>query len=147
MKESYRWFSPFWSTLAMNTFNVALSGLNAASLRLANSANNIANVNTTGRIVDGVRVGRYTPTDVVQSAVEPQGGVNASVVARNPQAVNLSSPTNTDPDSRDNILTFPNVSLEEEVVNSDIATYTFKANLKSLKALDEMLGAVLDIAV
>jgi flagellar basal-body rod protein FlgC len=131
----------------MNTINTALSGLNAASLRLSNSANNIANVSTTGRLIDGKKVGGYTPTDVVQSSVEPQGGVNASVVARDPKAVNLASPTNTDPASRDNILNFPNVSLEEEVVNSDIATYTFKANLKSLKAADEMIGSLLDIAV
>jgi flagellar basal-body rod protein FlgC len=131
----------------MNTINTSLSGLNAASLRLANSANNIANVSTTGRLIDGQRVGGFTPKDVVQTAVEPQGGVSASLVARDPSSVNLASPTNTDPDSRDNILTFPNVALEEEVVNSDIATYTFKANLKSLKAADEMIGSLLDIAV
>ena len=130
----------------MNSIATALSGLNAASLRLYSSANNIANANTTGLEVAGKRSGNYTPTDVVQTAVEPEGGVSASLVARDPSAVNRSSAGNNDPASRDNS-TFPNINLAEEIVKADIATYDFKANLKSLKASNDALGSLLNIAV
>ncbi len=130
----------------MNSIGIALSGLNAASLRLNSSANNIANVSTTGLEIAGKRTGTYTPTDVAQTAVEPEGGVSASLVARDSSAVNRSSATNNDPDSRD-ASQFPDINLDEEVVNTDIATYDFKANLKSLKAANDALGTLLNIAV
>ena len=130
----------------MNSIGIALSGLNAASLRIGTSANNIANVSTTGVEAGGKRTGTYTPTDVVQTAVEPEGGVSASLVARDPAAVNRSSAGNNDPASRDNSQ-FPNINLDEEVVNTDIATYDFKANLKSLKAANDAIGSLLNIAV
>ena len=53
----------------MNTISTALSGLNAASLWLDTSANNIANGLTPG----------YRRQTVVQQAV-PDGGVSATVV-------------------------------------------------------------------
>jgi flagellar basal body rod protein FlgC len=132
---------------AVNINAIALSGLSSATLRLASSANNIANATTTGIEVSGKRVGSYTPTDVVQTAVEPQGGVSSALVARDPSAVNASSAGVNDPASRDNTPQFPNVDLAEEVVNTDIATYDFKANLKSLKAANDALGTLLNIAV
>ena len=67
----------------------------------------------------------------------PLGGVRASVTARDPAAV-VSVVGGEE-------MTAPNVSLEEEVVNQEIATYTFTANLKSLKAYDEMIGTMLDM--
>jgi flagellar basal-body rod protein FlgC len=109
----------------MNTAAIALSGMNAATLRLANSANNVANSTTTGQIVDGKRVGAYRPTDVVQSSVEPQGGVKATVEPRDPAtAVSFSSATSNDPSAEPDTLAFPNVSLEEEAVGQVISTYT-----------------------
>ena len=121
----------------MNVANIALSGLNAAALQLANSANNIANMNTLGKLEDGKPVGGYTPTNITQSAIDPLGGVRATVTSRDPAAV-VSVVGGEE-------MTAPNVSLEEEVVNQDIATYTFTANLKSLKAYDEMIGTVIDM--
>jgi flagellar hook-associated protein FlgK len=56
------------SPIASNTAVTALSGLNAASLRMAASANNVANMNTPG----------YRRQGVEQAAL-PSGGVSATV--------------------------------------------------------------------
>jgi flagellar hook-associated protein FlgK len=56
------------SPIAPSTAATALSGLNAASLRMAASANNVANMNTPG----------YRRQGVEQAAL-PSGGVAATV--------------------------------------------------------------------
>ena len=111
--------------------NSSLAGLNAASLRLSNSANNVANQTTAG----------YKPTDVSQTAIEPTGGVQAKIVERTPATV-----TSLDQNNKGDTLQAPNVSAEEEVVQQKMTTYNFQGNLKVLKAADEMLGSLLDIA-
>ncbi len=116
------------------SINIALSGLNAASLRLSNSANNIANQNTLG----------CKPTDVVQDSLQggaQGGGVRAKLVERSPATVTL-----VDPNNPDETLQTPNVSLEEEVVQQQFAAYNFQGSLKVLKAADQMLGSLLDIS-
>ena len=111
----------------MDVTSIALSGLNAAQQRLANSANNIANARTPN----------FTPTDVVQSPVN-NGGVRADVVERSPASFGV-------PNGRGDIENLPNVSLEQEVVESVTAAYDFKANLQVLKTQKELDKALLDI--
>lgn len=62
----------------MDVTSTALSGLNAAERRLANSATNIANANTPG----------FTATDVQQTPQET-GGVRTDVVAREQSNVDV----------------------------------------------------------
>ncbi len=103
----------------MDVTSIALSGLNAAERRLANSANNIVNANTPG----------YTPTDLAQTA-QNNGGVRTDTVQRQPQT----------PEGDE-----PRVSLEQEVVNAQMATYDFQANLQVMKKQREMEQSLLDI--
>jgi flagellar hook-associated protein FlgK len=117
------------------SFNIALSGLNASSLRLANSANNVANQNTPN----------YSPSSVSQEAIEPTGGVRARIV-QPATSVNVSEPSNPAIDQNDELQVGSSVNLEEEVVQQKISTYNFKGNLKVLQAADEMLGNLLDIS-
>lgn len=125
---------------------IALSGLNAASRRLGVSANNVANLSSTTRTAaDGSLVNDpFKPQRVAQTSL-PSGGVRTDVVQ-------VSNPTATvfDPSSpvasEDGTLEIPNVSLEEEVVDQQLATYTFKANLKVLKVQKELDEALLDIS-
>ncbi len=125
---------------------IALSGLNAASLRLANSANNVANANSTSRTVNGEKVeGAYRATDVVQTSVSPQAGVSASVRERDPATTQVYAPDSAEADAN-GLLEIPNVDLAQEIAGEQIpAAYNFKANLKVLEAEDEMMDSLLDI--
>lgn len=106
----------------MDVFSTALSGANAATTRIANSANNITNIRTPG----------YKATDAVQRPLN-DGGVIVDIRERNPATVQ----------SADGEV--PNVSLEEEVVNTITAESDYKANLLMIKKQKEMDKALLDI--
>ncbi|MFO1243079.1 MAG: flagellar basal body rod C-terminal domain-containing protein [Rickettsiales bacterium] len=126
-------------------FGISVSGMNAAGLRLANSANNIANVESTSRYENGETVRTpYMPTDVVQTSIEPTGGVKASVRPRDPASIPVYAPDHPYADT-DGMVDYPNVSLEEELVDTKIASYDYKANLKVLKTADDMMQSLLDI--
>lgn len=126
-------------------YGIALSGLNAASLRMANSANNVANANSTARIVNGERVeGAPASTEVVQSSLAT-GGVTARVRDRDPATTQVYAPYSGEADA-DGIVELPNTDLAQEIAGEQIpATYDFKANLKSIEAANEMMDSLLDI--
>ncbi len=129
----------------INSINISVSGLNAAGLRLANSASNVANIHSTAKNVRGQKVDEpHTPQDVVQSSIEPTGGVRAELRPRDPASVKVYAPGHPDADA-DGIVEFPNVDLENEVVEQHIASYDYKANLKAIEAADTMLKSLLDI--
>jgi flagellar basal-body rod protein FlgC len=129
----------------MNVFGIALSGMNAAQARLGNSANNVANAQSTSSSVNGQRIDSpYQPKDVVQAAIEPTGGVETSLRTRDPATVPVYAPDNVSADE-DGVVEFPNVNLEEEVVQQQIASYDFKASTKVIQVQDEMLESLLDI--
>lgn len=87
-----------------------------SGLRAATQELRTAAANTANATTPG-----YKAEEVVRTA-EPNGGVDTKVVK-------------TDQD----------VSLEEQIVNSDIATYNFQANLKILQKQKEMDKSLLDI--
>lgn len=129
----------------MNVFGISLSGMNAAQVRLGNSANNIANLQSTSSVVNGQRVERaYQPTDVSQRSIEPAGGVETSLRPRDPATTPVFLPENPAADA-EGIVEFPNVNLEQEVVQQQIASYDIKANAKVIKVQDEMMESLLDI--
>lgn len=130
----------------MDIFNSSLSGLNAASVRLSNSANNVANQLTVGAI-DPQKGGTaaFVPKNVTQSAIEPSGGVQAGLTVRDPATVPLYDPENPSADA-DGLVAAPNVDSAEEVVQQKMASYNFKGNLKVLETYNEMLGQIVDIA-
>lgn len=122
--------------MPINAINTALTGLNASSLRVQNSANNVANVNTVKDEKAGIDA--YRATEVQQKSLEPTGGTQASVREKDPATVMI-------PDGNGGVTEAPNVSLEQEVVQQQISTYDFKANLNVIKAADEMLEDLTDI--
>lgn len=105
----------------------ALSGFNASQLRLQNAANNIANANSNN----------FRAQDVVQTSLAA-GGVSTNVVDRSPATVQTT-------DTQGNVVNRPNVSLEEEVIQADIATYSAQANLKLLQVQNQLDKYLLDI--
>lgn len=125
---------------------IALTGLNAASRRLGVSASNVANLSSTVRTAeDGSLVNDpYRPQRVVQTSL-PSGGVRADVVEAGVPIVRVPDPSSPVA-AADGTVEIPNVSLEEEAVEQQLATYTFKANLKVLKTQKELDEALLDIS-
>ena len=128
----------------ISAINTSLSGLNAASRRLEISANNIANANSTGSIIGGSRTTQpFIPQQAVSTA-QKGGGVNVDVRAKANATTQLYQPDNPDADEQ-GIVNAPNVDVAQELVDSKIATYDYKANLKALKMADDTLSYLLDI--
>ena len=105
-----------------SVFGIGQSGLSVASLSLATSANNVANVNTDG----------FVPSRVEAHEVQA-GGVTGEVVKDAPAFEAkldraILAPSGTD--------------LENEVVSQMAGVQVYRANLASLKASDEMTGAL-----
>ena len=123
----------------MNTaaLNIATSGLQAASTRLRVSADNVANVSSTYGEA-------YQAKETTQNSL-PEGGVRADARVKTPATVNYFQPESFAA-NEEGVVAFPNVNLEEEVVQQQIADYDFKANLSVIRTQDEMLGNLMDIS-
>ena len=110
-------------------YNAAISGLQAASLKLRVSANNVANANTDGyqRQQVTTQAGTYGVEVKVEkvSTVEPTNSVQASGDLRSDATSNF--------------------DVAEESLEMKAAQNLFEANLKTLNTNDNMLGRILDI--
>lgn len=124
--------------------STSLSGLHAAERRMANSANNVANVHSTHSRVNGQTVAEaFRPQTVQQQSLE-QGGVRTVSRERDPATISVYDPDNSAA-NEDGITEYPNVNLEEEVITQQVASYDYKANLKVLEKADEATEDLLDI--
>jgi flagellar basal-body rod protein FlgC len=122
-----------------NASSIALSGMQASQKKLANSANNLANQSSTGRIENGVRTDEpYVPQQVVQTAL-PSGGVLATFRPVDPATIAMLD------SSTGEVTEVPNVSMDEEVITQKLAVTSYKASLKVIQAEDEMNNSLLDI--
>ena len=108
----------------LSVLNIAASGLSAASARLAVTAGNIANANSTG----------YQARRVT-SAPATGGGVRVDSVTIG------SAPGPTDLDGNPG----SNVDLARESVDLTRAKHQYTAGAKLVKAGDRMLGTLLDV--
>ncbi len=117
---------------------IGLSGLQAASKRLENSANNIANIHSTSSIVNGKRINApFTPQRIDQVSLE-NGGVSTVSREVEPATIQVA-------DATGELTEYPNINLEQEIVEQQIASYDYKANLRSIKTADENIQYLLDI--
>lgn len=129
----------------MSIGSIALTGLQAAGKRLDVSANNVANVSSTvGRDAAGALKNEpYRAQRVEQASILPAGVRSRVVDAPNP-TIRIADASSVVADE-DGTVEAPNVSLDEEVVSQKVASYDFKANLKVLKAQDELFKSLVDI--
>jgi flagellar basal-body rod protein FlgC len=126
------------------SYSVSLSGMNAAATRIANSANNVANIQSTSTDKNGGTTKEaYRPTDIVSLSQEA-GGVKTIVKERNNPTISVAAPDSPNADNNGTI-EVPNVDLSRELVEQKMATYDYKANLKALEAQKEMDDVLLDI--
>jgi flagellar basal-body rod protein FlgC len=130
----------------MSSFNIAISGLNAASTRISVSASNLANKDSNFKKIDGQTV--KSPYDALQAQnISLQtGGVQSIVKAANPSTKTIYNPTDAAADPDTGLVQTPNVDVEKELVNMQIARYDYRANLAVVKTQqkleDELLKAV-----
>lgn len=117
----------------ISPINSALSGLNAASKRLEVSADNIANQFSKN----------YVPKRIEQIS-QANGGVQVNVKNVEPATTKIINKDDPDADTN-GIVEFPNVDVANELVNTTIASYDYKANLKSLKVADTLQKYLLNI--
>ena len=126
------------------TIGSALSGLAAAAKRVEVSASNIANQSSTATQVNGVTTNQpYIPKDVVQISLGA-GGVRADVRDAEVPSVKYYDPESAQSDEH-GFVSAPNVDTADELVKMQIASYDYKANLKSIKIADRMAQNLLDM--
>jgi len=128
---------------------IAVSGLNAATLRLEVAASNIANSRSDGPL-PGVPnpenfPAAYTPLRVTQTDIVG-GGTRATVSSISPATVSTFYPTAPFANSH-GFVASPNVDLANEMVQLLIARYSFAANAQVIRADVQMTTALLNITV
>lgn len=128
----------------VSSINIALSGLAAASKRFEVAATNIANQNSTRTVRDGVSTTQPYQAQQVMQVSQGVGGVQAVVVPSSLPQDKLYSPDHPDADEA-GFVNFPNVSLEGDMAEMTVASYDYKANLKSITTQDNMMKSLLDI--
>jgi flagellar basal-body rod protein FlgC len=126
---------------------IALSGLNAASLRLL-----VASINIANSLSDGPLPGvpnpenfpaAYTPLRVNQTDVVG-GGTSATVSAISPATVPAFDPTAPFANN-DGFVASPNIDLANEVIQLLIARSNYAANAQVIRADAQMSAALLNI--
>lgn len=129
----------------MNTaFSIAVSGMQAASLRLEAAARNIANAGSAGALPNATGVASprqaYQPVTVAQSAL-PNGGVAATLRKISPGFITALQPSSSQADSS-GMVAMPDVDMATEITNVLSAKQAFTANAQVLRVTDEMLRSL-----
>ena len=127
-----------------SAMNIAVSGLQASGKRMAVSANNVANMNSTLTSKNGQTVKEPFIAQQVNQTSLASGGVKATTRPVDPPYVEVYDADDAAA-GENGVTKYPNVNLEEEVVNQITASYDYKANLKVIKRADEMMKSLLDI--
>lgn len=115
----------------ISSLNTTVSALQAFGQKLNVTAGNIANVNT-----DGYKKYRAIFQEGSNGQVEMSTSRDES-----------GTPIGGQEEAGKAAQTASNVALEEELPDLITSVYGFKANLKTVKAQDEMLGNLLDTVV
>ena len=136
-----------YNKTVVNTINIAVSGLDAASKRLFAAASNVANVSTVGSLEEGDQA-PYTPIRASSASQSNVSGAPSGVLTRF-EAVDQPFVPSFDPDSpfanEEGIIGAPNVNLDEELVNAKAAEIAYKSNARMIEAVQENFDALIDI--
>lgn len=128
-------------------FQTAVSGMSAAVTRLANAAQNIANVSSTGKRASGAEpTTAFTPQDVVTLSQDEAGnalGVTTRTHARTPATTPMFDPSSPDADAQ-GLVAAPNVDLATEILTAQEASVTYAANAKIVAAARKNAQTLLD---
>jgi len=122
-----------------NAMSIAVSGMQAASVRLDAAASNIVNRNSDGPPAGS---GAYQPVSVSQSATA-DGGVSASLQPVTPSTLLVYDPSSPYANVQ-GMVAQPNVDLATEIVNLKLAQHDFRASLLAYKASSQIFKSLLD---
>jgi flagellar basal-body rod protein FlgC len=128
-----------------DALDIAASGINAQRLRMDTISSNIANISTT-RDVDG-NINPYTRRMVTfQTVLNGQiGGVDvAGIVTDNSAMKMVYDPSHPD-SNMDGYVTYPNISIEEEMTDMISAKAAYQANITSIQTFKEMFNSSLNM--
>jgi flagellar basal-body rod protein FlgC len=120
----------------INPLSTSVSGLVAASKKIADVASNVANAGTEGSLDKSSPNQPYTAVSNVTESV-PGGGVVATSVPRNPAYVPSYSPDSPFANEQ-GMVGVPNVNLDEELITMKIAEQAYKANAQVIRTASEM---------
>lgn len=112
------------------TYQTALSGLRTFSTRLQANGNNIANANTDG----------FKKTRITNSAAAPSG-VTAQI--EKVAAPGSSVPEQTGAEK--GLAELSNVDLATEIIDMNLNSTMYKANLKTIETANEMTGILVHL--
>jgi flagellar basal-body rod protein FlgC len=128
-------------------FSIALSGLNAATLRLQVSASNVANADSAGALPDPAtgNPGTPAPFQPLQVTQQPllSGGTSAATVPLTPAFTPSFSPDSPFANS-EGLVAAPNVDLVSERLDQLAAANAYRANLRVLQVADELDKETID---
>ncbi|HEX5211383.1 MAG TPA: flagellar basal body rod C-terminal domain-containing protein [Pseudolabrys sp.] len=126
---------------------IAVSGMNAAALRLQISASNVANVRSSGPLPDSASAGSYPPAynaRTVNQTAMPDGTTFATIVPVLPGTVQSWDPGAAYANTQGMVAT-PNVDLANEAVQQMMASVTYAANAAVVRADNQMTSALYDV--
>jgi len=124
---------------------IALSGMNAASLKVQSSASNLANMDDTAPLPGSGVAGPkpYAPTHVSTISLGA-GGVQAQLQATSPGYAAAPDPGSPYANQA-GMVALPNVDVAGEMVDQAMALAQFRASVMTLNAEDKMRKSALDI--
>ena len=111
----------------------ALSGMMANTQKLATSANNVANALTPN----------FTPKEATLESVNA-GGVRVQELDVQPASIPSYQPDSPEADA-EGMVSLPNVSMEQEMVEQKLAVIGYSANAAVVKAVSKMNASLFDI--
>ncbi|MGE4351219.1 MAG: flagellar basal body rod protein FlgC [Bdellovibrionales bacterium] len=117
-----------------NVFSIAVSGMNAAAVKVKNAATNIANVSSTGKLpTEGSeKATSYQPTDVISvsaSIGDHNFGVTTQTINREPAYSVAYDPSSPDANAK-GLIAEPNVDLASEIIDMKLAEISYQASAK-----------------
>ncbi|NQS75777.1 MAG: flagellar basal body rod protein FlgC [Peptococcaceae bacterium] len=140
-----------------SSFSISASGLTAEKLRLDLIANNIANMNTAGRLNDPANPPYCRKIPVFEQILEracaggsPRAnyrgvGVRVAQIFEDPRAPRLAYEP-SDPLADDQgYVAYPNINMVNEMVNMISATRSYEANVTALNAAKDIALKALEI--
>ena len=126
---------------------IAISGLNAASLRLQVSAENVANAGSSGPLPDSSARGSYPSAygaKRVDQTANANGSTSATVGTASPATIAAYDPSAPYANGH-GMVAAPNVNLASEIAQQLTAKLSFAANAQLVKADHKMTASLLDV--
>ncbi|NLJ77380.1 MAG: flagellar basal body rod protein FlgC [Peptococcaceae bacterium] len=140
-----------------SSFGISASGLTAEKLRLDLIANNIANMNTTGRLNDPAHPPYRRKIPVFEQMLErahaggapPTSykgvGVRVAQILEDPRLPRLAYEPSDPMADEQGYVAYPNINIVNEMVNMISATRSYEANVTALNAAKDIALKALEI--